>query len=277
MELTQLEELVAIAQYGTMSAAAEALHISQPAISRSINQLERELGEELFTRTKNHAELNETGQLVLEDARKVLADVQLLRDHIDEHAKRLRTVRIGSCAPAPIWELTQRITTSFPGTILSTERMNERDLERALLNREVDLAVLRRPLGLPTVLTRQMMTESLSVMVPPDDELASKEHLSWDDINGRSFLILDNIGLWMDITREHLPDSQLVVQNDNVVFQQLINTSDLLHFVTNFSTVIHDENTRIKIPIWDTDASQTFFLACSTDATDTVKACLELF
>lgn len=279
MELTQLEELVAIADCGTMSAAAERMHISQPAISRSIAQLETELGQELFTRTRNRVELNEAGRIALDDARRVLADVRLLRDDLAEHAERMRTVRVASCAPAPIWELVRRVTTARPGTVLSTEQLPERDVERAIINRAADLAVLRRPLALPTVLTRQMMTESLSVMVPPADELAGRDHLEWADLDGRTFLVLDNIGFWMDVVKERMPASQLVVQHDNVVFNQLISTSDLLNFVTDHSGFVHapDDSGRVRVPIWGPDATQTFFLACSADAGETVRSCLELF
>ena len=51
MELEQMRQLDAIARRGTISAAAEELHLSQPALSRSIRRLERELGQELFDRT----------------------------------------------------------------------------------------------------------------------------------------------------------------------------------------------------------------------------------
>lgn len=279
MELTQLEELVAVAECGTMSAAAERLHISQPAISRSIAQLERELGQELFTRTRNRAELNEAGRVALDGARRVLAEVQALRDGIDEYAERLRTIRVASCAPAPIWEVTRRMTEARPGVILTTEQLPEREVERAIINRAVDLAVLRRPLALPTLVTRQMMTESLSVAVPADDELASREHVGWDDLNGRTFIVLGNIGFWMDVVRERLPDSQIVVQNDNVVFDQLVRTSSLLSFVTDASTGIHRGGMagRVRVPIWGPDAAQTFFLACSADAGETARSCLDLF
>ena len=121
VELEQLRQLVAIADCGTMSKAAERLHISQPSISRSMHALETELGQELFVHTRNRVTLNDAGTIALDGARKVFADVDVMRGNLDEHAKRMRTIRLGTVAPAPMWLLTERTVAAYPGTIFSTE------------------------------------------------------------------------------------------------------------------------------------------------------------
>lgn len=277
VELTQLEELVAIADAGTMSGAAERLHISQPAVSRSIRQLEVELGHDLFDRTRNRAELNDAGKLACEDARRVLAAVQALRDDLDEQAKRARTVRVASCAPAPMWRLAELAVASFPGTILSTEYLDESDIERALLNREVDLAILKRPLALPNIQTEQIMEETLSVEVPQDDELASRNHVSWEDLDGRTFLIFEAIGFWMDVVHEHLPNSQFITQSDPRVFEQLVSTTTLSSFVTDISRFERTAGMRKRIPIWGPDVTATYYLAAQKDAGTQVRELQNLF
>ena len=60
-ELNQLEQLLAFAEYGTLSAAAEHLHLSQPALSRSMRRLEMDLSVPLFDHAKNKIALNENG------------------------------------------------------------------------------------------------------------------------------------------------------------------------------------------------------------------------
>lgn len=277
MELTQLEELVAISEEGTMSGAAERLHISQPAISRSIKQLETELGHELFDRTRNRAELNEAGNIAVDDARRVLAAVQALRDDLDDHAERARTVRVASCAPAPMWRLASRAVAAFPGTILSTEYIGESDIERALLNREVDLAIVRRPLGLPNIVAKQIMTESLNAEIPASDPLSRESQVSWEQLDGKTFLVFEAIGFWMDVVREHLPNSELIVQHDARVFEQMVNTSELFSFVTDVSQSTRHANGRARVPIWGPDATATYYLASQADASDQVKGIQGLF
>ena len=64
IEIYLLEQLDAFARHGTLSAAAQALHTSQPSMTRAMQKLEGELGVALFIRSKNHLALNETGRPV---------------------------------------------------------------------------------------------------------------------------------------------------------------------------------------------------------------------
>ena len=66
IETSLLEQLVAFAEYGTLSEAAAKLHTSQPAVTRAMKRLENDLNVPLFTRTKNHISLNETGLLAVD-------------------------------------------------------------------------------------------------------------------------------------------------------------------------------------------------------------------
>lgn len=102
MELEQLRQLDAIARTGTFSAAADELHTSQPSISRSMRALERELGCELFSRSRNRAELNDAGRRALDHARAILAEERRMRDAFAELTRTNRTLAIASVAPAPV-------------------------------------------------------------------------------------------------------------------------------------------------------------------------------
>ena len=103
MELEQMRQLDAIARRGTISAAAEELHLSQPALSRSIKRLERELDQELFDRTHNSATLNDAGHLAVDHARNLLRDERMMLDAFADLARRQRTLLVGTVAPAPVW------------------------------------------------------------------------------------------------------------------------------------------------------------------------------
>ena len=72
LEMSMLAQLVAFADCGTLSAAAEKLHTSQPAVTRTMKKLEEELGLSLFARSKNHLALNEVGELAVRHARRIL-------------------------------------------------------------------------------------------------------------------------------------------------------------------------------------------------------------
>ena len=73
IDIYLLQQLVAFADFGTLSAASEKLHTSQPAMTRSMKKLEDELGSSLFIRRKNRLSLNDTGLHAAEYARQVLS------------------------------------------------------------------------------------------------------------------------------------------------------------------------------------------------------------
>ena len=82
IETYLLEQLAAFARYGTLSAAAQQLHISQPALSKSMRKLEQQLGVTIFKRSKNWNALNETGELAAEQADEILERQREMVDRI---------------------------------------------------------------------------------------------------------------------------------------------------------------------------------------------------
>ena len=102
VELEQLRQLVAFAECGTLSRAAERLHISQPSLSRTMQALEEELGAPLFTRQKNRIALNETGRVAVEQARRVLLSAEELTRRVALADRSRQRIALGSCAPIPI-------------------------------------------------------------------------------------------------------------------------------------------------------------------------------
>ena len=77
-ELAQLEQLLAFAKHKTLSKAAEEMHLSQPALTRSMQRLEEDIGVPLFERKKNKLSLNENGKLAVEFAEKIIFDVHTM-------------------------------------------------------------------------------------------------------------------------------------------------------------------------------------------------------
>ena len=125
-ELYQMEHLLAVAEYGTLSSAAEHLHISQPALSRSMQRLEAELQVTLFTRQKNKIELNESGRMAVDYARKIMEQAQDMIGRIQAFDRSQRTILVGSCAPAPLWEIPPLLSDLYPDRTISSEiRENE--------------------------------------------------------------------------------------------------------------------------------------------------------
>lgn len=266
MELEQLRQLIEIERCGTISAAAENLHITQPALSRSVKRLERDLGHDLFDRGHNSVTINEAGRLALQHARRILADVRLMENDFEELSQRTRTLSVVSVAPAPTWRLSALVVERFPDTILAPHLMGEKEVDTALVNRETDFAIIRHPMALPTVRVTPLMTEDLYASIPQSHPLAKKSVISLSDMDGEEILLFKGIGSWMQVVRDELPNSQLVIQEDREVFTQFMRTGKLLGFSSDAPENSTPIEGRVNIPISDAVAHATYYLACPSDA-----------
>lgn len=271
MDLEQLRQLVAVDETGTMSGAAQRAHVTQPSLSRSMQRLEADLGCELFDRTRNSARLNEAGRVAVEHARDVLAAEQRMRDALDDLARKRRTLRVASVAPAPVWNLTARTVERFPGTILAPEVLPDAEVERRLFDRTADLAIMRKPIALPNCECIPLMTENLFVSVPAAHPLAMRKHVSFADLAGETFLVLDGIGFWKDVYEQGIPDVHSIVQRDREVFTQLVDSSDILCFTTDAPQNSNHVRGRVEVPLSDASAHATFFLVALHQNSERVR------
>lgn len=272
MLLEQLRQLSVVEQCGTLARAAEVLHLSQPALSRSIRRLEAELGHELFDRSHNAMRLNDAGRVVLGHARAMLAEERRLRDDIGALNKRTRTIRVASVAPAATWRLSSLILEQQPTAILEPDIVSEDEVAARLLNGDCDLAVAIQPPRLPHLRSMVLMEEDLYANVPLTHRLAERAALAFADLDGESFLVYGGIGFWKDVHRRMLPHAHFVTQPDRTIFLQQVTTSDLLTFTTNAPENTSGHPTRRPIPITDPEAHATFRLCMREDAEPRIAA-----
>lgn len=267
MELEQLRQLDAIEREGTMSAAARALHLSQPALSRSVQRLEDELGTPLFSREGRRAVLNEAGRAAVDWARQILRDERLMRDAIDSAVRRARSLRVGTVAPAPLWRLTGLMVEAFPRETLTSETEDEEEVVRGVLDGTFDLGIVcERPTN-PLLSCCELMRESLSVTLPPNHPLASRASVPLAQLDGSTFLILTGIGFWRELVERALPHATFIEQDDRIVFSQLARTTRHCTFVTDAPYMENDPVPgRTVVPLEDSEAHVTFYLVARVGA-----------
>ena len=261
LDLLELEQLSAFADCGTLSKAAENLHISQPTITRTMQHLEDVFGVPLFLRSKNHIALNETGWKAVEYARELLKDAKEAVEGVRAFDRSLHTINVSSCAPAPLWNLLPALSESFPGMTISSAIKNNVSVLDDLRSENCTLAVLPEGLAPEDYCSVPFLKENLSICVPPDHELAGYSELSFAELNGYNFLLGTRLGFWDDMCREKMTASRFLVQTDQFTLQELIRESSLPCFVTDLTA--EDKETfggRIIIPITDREAKVTFHL-----------------
>ena len=265
MNLLELEQLSAFAEYGTLSKAAEKLNVSQPTITRTMQHLEDEFGVPLFERSKNHIALNETGRRAVSYAGQLLKDAEKAVEDVRAFDRSLHTITVSSCAPAPLWRLLPMLSAAFPDMTLSSSIKNTPSVLEDVKSGHCLLAVLP---GMPeegkipeTYCCRPFMKENLAVCVPPDHVLAGYKEVSFEVLNGYNFLLGTRLGFWDDMCREKMPASRFLVQTDQFTMEELIRESSLPCFVTDVAE--YDEKiygNRIVIPISDQAAKITFHI-----------------
>ena len=262
LDLNELRQLVAFADLGTLSKVAEEGHISTPSITRSMKNLEDRFGVPLFTRSKNRIALNETGQVAVEAARKLLAEAEQAVQQVRDFDQRRRTLVVKSCAPAPLWELMPKLSAAYPGmTIASHICPNEKVLSVWAAG-DCDIAILPFPLEDGSAVVQELMHEKFFVCVPPTHELAQHKALTFAEINGFNFLLRTELGFWDTLCRQKMPASRFLVQTDEFSFDELVASSSLPCFTTDyFKNAQVRYSGRAFLPLADPEADVTFYLA----------------
>ena len=263
IELYELRQFVTFAETGTLSDAANVLHLSQPALSRNMKKLEDELGVTLFLRRKNKLELNENGKYILELSRQILEEADSLVAKARIFDRQHRTISLGVCSRAPIWFLTPLISNLFPHMALQTETDNIARLLSDLENNVYQLVVVpEKPEG-SQYFWKKCGQESLLFFLPENHRYARRQSLAFADMDGENMLLMSNIGFWNFVCTEKMKKSKFLVQKDRFSLNELLHASTLPSFTSDlahkyFGTV----EGRVEVPITDADATVTYYLVC---------------
>lgn len=259
LNLNDLEQLIAFADNGTLSKAAELLNLSQPTITRTMQHIEVAFGVPLFHRYKNKITLNETGLKAVEYSKQLLINANDVVSKVQAYDKSLRTITVQSCAPAPLWSLLPELSLAYPGMSISSNITSTDDLLKDTLSGVCDIGILPyRPEGIHSV---PFLKEFLSLCVPINHDLASQKTLTFSELNGFNFLLRSEIGFWDELCRNKMPASKFLVQTDDFAFEELIRESSLPFFTTNLANDKNNllENRRV-IPITDAEANVEYSL-----------------
>jgi DNA-binding transcriptional LysR family regulator len=145
MDLRRLKNVVALAKHGSFAQAAEAVHLSQPAFSRSIQSLEKELGVELFNRGQRRITPTAYGKLVVNRGQRMLTEVTSLnRDVVRMRAHEFGEIAIG-LGPIPAAVLLEsvltRLTREHPGIRARVEITHWQNLMKLLEADQLDFFI----------------------------------------------------------------------------------------------------------------------------------------
>lgn len=192
MNIKQLEYFIALAEELHFGRAAERLGMAQPPLSRQIKQIEEDLGALLFNRGRNAITMTQAGERLYARGTAMLAefnDIKLEVRRIGQGAEgRLRVGFVGSATYGILPTVLKSFRVAYPEVNLSLIPMNNAQLHRSLIRREIDIAIARPALDDAEITTRKLGDEPL-VLAAPDTLDLPRGAVDLRQLSGEAFVL----------------------------------------------------------------------------------------
>lgn len=193
MEFRRLKYFLAVAEELHFGRAAARLDIAQPPLSRQIAALEADLGVQLFDRSRSQIRLTQAGVVLQENARHILEKLDLAYREAklvgSGRGGRLRIAFVGSGSHGVLPLLIKSFRSNYPEIELALSTMNNADLHRALIQREIDIAVARPELKDDEFRRETILTEKLILALPDNSPLAAMPEIRFSDLKDQTFVL----------------------------------------------------------------------------------------
>ncbi|MEU9172288.1 LysR family transcriptional regulator [Streptomyces sp. NPDC048420] len=181
LDLRLVRYFTAVAEHRHFGRAAEALHITQPSLSRQIRRLEQELGARLLERTPQGSRLTEAGEVFLPRAKALLRSAAQAASLTRAAAEPSR-ITVGYTAGIIVTPAVRELRERFPDADVLTVHVDWGDRRTALAERKVDALVTRLPFPTDGAQVTVLYDEPRVLLLPLDHRLAGRESVTLDDI-----------------------------------------------------------------------------------------------
>ncbi len=230
LNLNSLRLFSAVAERGGFTAAARLMHVSQPAISKAVRQLEAEVGAQLLVRTARGVGLTEEGRMLLGHARVLFGEERAAEEALAERRGLSRgSLRLGSSLTVASYFL-PRILGAFharhPAIELTLVALNTRNVLDALLVNRVELGIVEGPVSHARVEVSPWVEDELVAVVAPGHPLTEVRRLKAARVFQELFLIREEGAGTRDIIlaalrNRGLTPARLFEISENEVIKQL--------------------------------------------------------
>jgi LysR family carnitine catabolism transcriptional activator len=194
LKLRQLAGFVAVARAGSFSAAAREMHMTQPAFSQQIRQLEESLGMRLFERTTRHVALTEAGERVLALVQRPLDDLRDAEAYLLEMAAvgqgRVALASLPSVASALGIGALTRFKKSHPETQIRLYEGQNHEIVDKVLARQVDFGLCTLASPDPRLNLDPLVDDELVAVCPSVHALARRRSVGWKDLAHEPLILL---------------------------------------------------------------------------------------
>ncbi|QGZ65571.1 LysR family transcriptional regulator [Paraburkholderia acidisoli] len=240
METRDLEYLLEVERCGGVGKAAEALSMSQPALTKAIKRIEAEVGVPLFMRNPTGVALTPYGKAFIERARRITLDFDdALKELAAIHSGELGVLRVGYSPSIPdtlILRSCRRLLNERPAAKLRLRRNIATDLFRQISAGELDLAIAPAPaVSIEYFETTPLFNDRLYLMADKNHSLGEKSSVKLKDLLGQEWLLPGSNAAIRQLVssafkRQGLPEPSIRVQTDFAIpaLLELVRGSQML-------------------------------------------------
>lgn len=193
-----MTQMVAIAEHGHMTRAAQAIGQTQPALSAALRKLEEELETELFHRTGHGVELTEAGRVFIEHAKVTLRAADQASEAVRELVGlETGSIKVGAGATATGYLLPraiQAVRDEYPGLKFSIREAGSTSVAQGVVSGELDLGIVTLPMDHPRrdeLMVVHEIDDELMLIVPLGHQLDGKRSFRWSDLEGEPVIAFE--------------------------------------------------------------------------------------
>jgi LysR family hydrogen peroxide-inducible transcriptional activator len=195
MTIQQLQYIAAIDTHRHFARAAEACFVTQPTLSSMVKKLEEELGVALFDRTKSPVVPTEAGTVLVEQARAVLKEVELLKGMADDtrqdQSGELRMGIIPTLSPYLLPLFLDGLLRENPGIRVRVEELTTERIIAQLAHGQLDVGLMATPLGVPGLREEPLFTERFLLYASPKEGIGKKHYVLPSEIRADRLWLLE--------------------------------------------------------------------------------------
>lgn len=196
MTIIQLEYLLAVANCGSFSAAAERCFVTQPSLSMQVKSLEDELGVILLDRSKKPVIPTEAGSVVLDRIRETLKSYNNIKESVaelkGETSGKLRLGVIPTIAPYLLHKFIPNFVKEYPKVELEISEMVTADIVEALKRDNIDAALVAGGTCGDGIIEHELFNDRFFAYVSPDNALYERSNVRIEDIDLRELVLLSS-------------------------------------------------------------------------------------
>ena len=219
----RLQVFYSVARHLSFTKAAEALHMTQPAVTFQVRQLEEQFNTRLFDRTHNRINLTEAGDRVYHYAKQIFELYSRMEGEVRELTGEVSGVVIlgasTTIAEYMLPSLLGAFKRKFPDVVIRLRVSNTDGIVTMVEENEIDLGVVEAPVSNKSLVVEICRVDTLVAVLPPEHELAGRASLPVADVLKYPFITREEGSGTREVTFDYLRGAGLEPANLNLVME----------------------------------------------------------